>query len=247
MFFKGAEVLEINKIHLGDCYQLIKEIPDKSVDLVHTDPPYDIVNTKPGGNSSLARSMRNYNKELVTANLNINLGIGWCKEIPRIQKEINCYIWCNKAQIKQYLDYFVGELKCNFDILIWNKTNPMPTFHNKYMSDKEYCLYFRKGGFCNPTDFESAKTVFNYPLNVKDKNKYGHPTIKPLKIVKTLIKNSTQPGDLVLDCFSGSGTTALASSQLGRNFIAIEIDEKYHSLSIQRLEADQSQQKLFQL
>lgn len=96
-------------------------------------------------------------------------------------------------------------------------------------------------------EFRTKQKYYVTGLNVKDKGIWEHPTIKPLSIVKNLIFNSTKPGDLVLDCFSGSGTTALASSQLGRNFIAIEIDEKYHSLSIQRLEADQSQQKLFQL
>ena len=65
-------------------------------------------------------------------------------ELIRVMKRINCYIWCNKAQIPGYLNFFVDGLGCSFDMIVWWKTNPPPTFHNKYLSDKEYCLYFRK-------------------------------------------------------------------------------------------------------
>ena len=91
-----------------------------------------------------------------------------------------------------YLKYFVEEQKCNFDIIIWNKTNATPLFFNKYLTDKEYCLYFRKGGYCCPPNYEKAKTVYNLPLNVKDKSMYEHPTIKPLNIIKNLIENSSK-------------------------------------------------------
>ena len=103
------------------------------------------------------------------------------------------------------------------------------------MSDKEYCLYFRKGGYCQPTSYESAKTVFHQPINVIDKQRYPHPTIKPLNIVKTLIGNSTKPGDLILDPFMGSGTTAVACMELGRNYIGYEINEGYYETAQKRI------------
>lgn len=121
------------------------------------------------------------------------------------------------------------------DILVWNKTNAMPLFNNKYMTDKEYCLYFRKGGYCNPQCYEDAKTVFYLPINSKDKKKWIHPTIKPLSIIRTLIRNSSKEGDLVLDCFLGSGTTAVASILEKRNYIGIELNKKYYDISIQRI------------
>ena len=93
--------------------------------------------------------------------------------------------------------------------------------------------------------YETKRKYYVTGLNTKDKGIWEHPTIKPLGIVKNLIINSTNENDVVLDCFSGSGTTAVACSQLKRNFIAIEIDEKYYKLSLQRLEADQTQMKLF--
>lgn len=235
-------MLEINKIHLGDCYQLIKEIPDKSVDLVHTDPPYLIHAGGSGG--CFGKGDRIYHDELTALSNGVDNSI--LVELCRVMKKINIYIWCNKNQLGQYISFFEAR-GCATELLTWHKTNPIPTCNNKYLSDTEYCLFFREKGVPIYGEFKTKQKYYVTGLNVKDKGIWEHPTIKPLGIVKNLIFNSTQPGDLVLDCFSGSGTTALASSQLGRNFIAIEIDEKYHSLSIQRLEADQSQQKLFQL
>lgn len=104
------------------------------------------------------------------------------------------------------------------------------------MNDKEYCLYFRKNGYCNPKSYIDAKTVWYLPINMSDKKKYKHPTIKPLRIIKTLIKNSSNEGDIVLDCFSGSGTTCVAAKELNRQYIGIEIDPEYHKISMDRLE-----------
>lgn len=133
------------------------------------------------------------------------------------------------------IKYFVEEIGCAFDILCWNKTNAMPLFNNKYLTDKEYCLYFRKGGYCQPVSYESAKTVFNLPINYKDKKMYGHPTIKPLSIIKTMIQNSSKEKDIVLDCFMGSGTTGVACKELKRDFIGIEIDKTYFEIAQKRI------------
>lgn len=72
-------------------------------------------------------------------------------------------------------------------------------------------------------------------LNVKDKKIYQHPTIKPLDLVKKHILHSTNEGDVVLDCFMGSGTTGVACKELGRDFIGIEIDEKYFNIANDRI------------
>lgn len=234
----------VNRIINADCLDVLRELPDKCVDLVLTDPPYLIKNTNAGGNSKFSQSIQNMNNQIKEANLTNGVSLDFCKEIIRIQKKVNAYIWCNKEQILDYLLFFVKENKCSFDILCWQKDNAMPTFNNKYLTDKEYCLYFRKGGYCQPDNYKNAKTIFNEPINIKDKNLYDHPTIKPLKIFKTLIKNSSKENDLVLDCFSGSGTTAIACHNLNRRFICIEKDREYWQKSVERLEIAQAQQKL---
>ena len=79
------------------------------------------------------------------------------------------------------------------------------------------------------------RTVVEYPVNIKDKELYVHPTIKPLDEVKKRILNSTQEGDVVLDTFMGSGTTAVACKELGRHFIGFELNPKYYQIALDRL------------
>ncbi len=206
-----------------------------AVDLIMTDPPYLIKDTRAGGHSQLARSIQPVNTLLKENGLVSGIDPLVLPEIIRGMKRINCYIWCNKAQIPGYLDFFMGGMGCSFDIIIWHKTNPPPTFHNKYLSDKEYCLYFRKGGHCQPGSYEKAKTVYFQPINTKDKQNYPHSTIKPLNIIKTLIENSSQSGDLILDPFLGSGTTAVACMELGRKYLGYEISRKYFEIAQKRI------------
>ena len=226
----------INKVHQADCLEFMKQLQDKSIDLVLTDPPYELEERSSYGKKELGKSLSKHRNELKDAKLTKSLGVEWCKEIPRIQKNINCLIWCSRLQLREYLNYFVGELKCNFDILIWNKTNAFPTFNNKYITDKEYCLFFRtKGAKAYMNNYEEAKTIFVSGINSKDKNKFNHPTIKPLEIIEKLIKNHSKENNLILDCFLGSGTTAVACQNLHRNFIGIEISKEYCEISRQRL------------
>lgn len=233
-------MLELNQIHLGDSYQLIKSIPDKSIDLVHIDPPYLILAGGSGG--CFGKADRMYHDELTALSNGVDNSI--LEELCRVLKKINIYIWCNKNQLGQYIQFFEAK-GCSTELLTWHKTNPIPTCNNKYLSDTEYCLFFREKGVPIYGEFRTKQKYYVTGLNVKDKGKWEHPTIKPLGIVKNLIFNSSKENDVVLDCFSGSGTTAVACSQLHRNFIAIEIDEKYYKLSIERLNADQSQLKIF--
>lgn len=223
-------------LRLGDCLDIIKNIPNNTVDLIVTDPPYLIPNTRAGSKSDLARSIQKMNDEIKQNNLTSGYDMQVLDEFIRVLKKINIYIWSNNKQIPMYFDFFVKKYKCAYDIIIWNKTNATPLFNNKYLTDKEYCLYFRRGGYCQPADYDKAKTVFYQPINVRDKKIYKHPTIKPLNIITNLIENSSKEGDLILDPFMGSGTTGEACQNLNRNFIGIEIEHKYYDIARKRLE-----------
>lgn len=83
--------------------------------------------------------------------------------------------------------------------------------------------------------YETSSKLYESPMNKKDKEKYKHPTIKPLKFIENLIINSSNEDDIILDCFSGSGTTCVAAKELNRKFIGIEIDPEYHKISLDRL------------
>jgi site-specific DNA-methyltransferase (adenine-specific) len=226
-------MLELNKIHLGDSYELIKQIPDKSVDLIIIDPPYEIHSIE-GGGMLKEKRIQNMMNELNHKGLDLGINTNIFDELLRVLKVPNIYIWCNKIQIPMYLNEFVNKRGLLFDIIVWNKTNAMPLCGSKYLTDSEYCLYFRKGVKLNTT-YDTAKTVYQLPINIDDKNQYDHPTIKPLQIIKNLIINSSNENDVVLDCFIGSGTTAVASKELGRQYIGIEIDEKWHKIAVDRV------------
>ncbi len=147
----------------------------------------------------------------------------------------NIYIYCNKEQVINYLDYFVKNKKCNWELLIWGKKNPPPFTCGHYLKDKEYCLLFWESGAKINGTYKTLRTVYLTDLNTEDKKNYQHPTIKPIEMVKNLIINSTCENALVLDPFSGSGTTAAACKETNRNFIGFEINEEYYKKSIDRL------------
>lgn len=234
--------MDMKLLH-GDCLELLAEIPDGSIDLIVTDPPYEI-ETQGGGNDEIKAKLSVVRKELDKYNISTGFNIEILNQIIRVMKNINIYIWCNHKQIPLYLNYFVENLKCKFDILVWVKDNPVPLFNNKYLTDKEYCLYFRRGGYCQPESYDMARTAFFQPLNVKDKQTWNHPTVKPLNIIQTLILNSSKEGDLVLDPFMGSGTTGVACALTKRNFIGMEINEEFFKMAEQRIKTE-NQPRLF--
>lgn len=126
--------------------------------------------------------------------------------------------------------------------MVWCKTNPTPLCGGNYLIDKEFCLYFRKGIKLNTT-FKTAFTYWIEEKNIKDKDLYEHPTIKPIDIIKILIENSSKENDIVLDCFLGSGTTAVACKELNRQYIGFEIDKKYFEIAQDRLNGISQKEK----
>ena len=246
-------IIQKNNIYHGDSYKLIKEIPDKSIDLIYTDIPYDFVDN--GGGGAFGVKKRNYHKEYQKVSINtrsqvnknkrmnmdelkdIVFGIDWSilDEFIRIQPNIYIYIWCSKKQIPYLIDYYVNKHKCYFDILVWCKNNPIPACNNTYLSDVEYCLMFREEGTKMNGNYQTKSKWYLSSINVFDKEKYKHPTIKPIELVKRHIINSTTKESVVLDPFMGSGTTCVACKELGVNYIGFEINENYFNIANDRL------------
>ena len=223
----------LNTITLGNSYELIKDIPNKSIDCIYTDIPY-LIDNLGGGNSELAKRITHLNRKQIGF---ISNGIDYkiLEDFIRVSKQINIFIWCSKNQILDLMNYF--KLKeCYCDILVWCKTNPAPNCNNNWISDLEYCLYFREKGVRLNDGYQLKSKWYLSSINKIDKDKYKHPTIKPIELVKRHLQQTTQKGDIVLDCFSGSGTTCVAAKELGRQFIGIEIDPEYHKISLDRLQ-----------
>lgn len=223
----------INTIQLGNCYELIKNIPDKSIDLVYIDVPYLFTHGKGGAGALSKRVNRLMSEELISIKDGIDYSI--FDELLRVMKNINIFIWCSKQQIYDILHYF-NNLDTSYEILTWNKTNPIPMVDNTWLPDIEYCLFFREKGKVKLNDgYELKSKWYISPINKSDKDLYKHPTIKPLELVKRHILHSTQPNNIVLDCFCGSGTTCVACKETGRRFIGMEIDPEYHKIAVDRL------------
>lgn len=208
------------------------------VDLIVTDPPYDITAVNGGGSVNNIKKLNTSLEDLKQSNLMDSYYIDtFAQTVAILQKgNINAYFWCNKKQIPDYLKVYVDQMKCKFDIICWHKTNALPTYSNKYLSDTEYCLYFRSGkGHCFPANYEDAKTYWLEPINHKDKKEWKHPTIKPLAFIEKIIRNSSKESELVFDPFMGSGTTGVACKRLGRNFIGGDLDEKWYNVAKERI------------
>lgn len=133
------------------------------------------------------------------------------------------------------LDYF-NKKNCTFDLLVWCKTNPIPKTNGTWLPDIEYCLFFKEKGSPRLNDgYELKHKFYVSQINIEDKKKFLHPTIKPLEMVEKHILHSTQPNDIVLDCFMGSGTTCVAAKNTGRRYIGIDINQEYVKIANDRL------------
>lgn len=235
----------INNVILGDCYEVIKSIPDKSIDCIYTDIPYLYSS---GYHKHQNNCNVGINQEFVDSLQDIINGIDYSiyDEFIRISKKGNIFIWLSKEQILDTLNYFTNK-GFSFEILTWHKTNPQPLARNSWLSDTEYCLYFRKKGVLLNDGFELKQKYYVSSLNQSDKEKFNHPTIKPLNLVERHIKHATQENDIVLDCFCGSGTTLVACKNTNRRYIGIELNPKWHKIAVDRLNNVQAdgQQTLF--
>ena len=210
--------------------KILQQLNDKSIDLIITDPPYKLATS---GSGIYKQKDKQYIKELDVLKDGFDYSI--LDELCRVMKKINIYIWCSQKQIIPLLDYFVKEKKCNYNIISWHKTNPIPACGNKYLTDTEFCLFFREKGVKVQGEFKTKFTYYITPLNQQDKKKYNHPTIKPLFIIENFILNSSNEHEVVLDPFVGSGTTGVAAIKHNRRFIGIEKEVTYCDIAEKRI------------
>ena len=245
-----SEQIEKDKIYNCDCLEGMKHIPNASIDLIVTDPPYEL-ETQGGGIFDAKGAYKAYgghNPRKVMKNIaNITDGFdnAVLDECCRVMKKINIYIWCSQKQIMKYLDYFVTKKGCNWDLLAWHKSNPVPACGNKYLSDTEFCLFFREKGVQLFGTFETKRKFWLQESNTADNELWGHPTIKPLNMIQQLIINSSEDGQTVLDPFMGSGTTAVACIKEKRHFIGFELNKDYYDKACRRIDAERRQLSLF--
>lgn len=200
-----------NQFINADCLDILKQLPDKCIDLVLTDPPYGMNEKFKGGNSG----KMNFN-EVVDKGWDVAPSKEVFDEIKRVSKN----------QIIFGGNYF--ELPPHRCFIVWDKLIP-----------KDFSLAMAEEAWCS---FDRRSVVYRMPTEKADRI---HPTQKPLQLIMNCLADFSKEGDLILDPFSGSGTTAIACHNLKRRFICIEKDKEYYEASIKRYNEHTRQGLLF--
>jgi modification methylase len=254
---KSTSPLPLDRILVGDCIALMGDLPDGSVDCVFADPPYNLQlagdlyrpnNTRVDGVAEdwdRFAGFRDYD-EFTRA---------WLEGVRRVLKPDGC-LWA----IGTYHNIFrVGALMQDLDFwilndVVWRKTNPMPNFRGRRFTNAHETLIwaarspegrytFNYEAMKRLNDDLQMRSDWLLPLCTGPERVRGpdgrkaHPTQKPEALLYRVILASTRPGDLVLDPFAGSGTTAAMAKRLGRRFVAMERDPAYATMAAERVAA----------
>ena len=218
----------------GNNLEAFSEIPDNSVNLVLTDPPYNISqknNFETMNRQSIDFGEWDKNADILT----------WLTLLDRIVKKNGSVVifnsWRNVADIADVLDANGFETK---DLIRWVKDNPMPRNRDRrYVADFEQAVWaVKKRG---KWTFNRLNDTYDRPLIMsgltpKSEKSFGnHPTQKPIAVMTELLMRHSNPGDVVLDPFMGSGSTGVACVNTNRDFIGIELDETYFEIAENRI------------
>lgn len=243
--------METNVIYNTDCYEGLAMIPDKSIDCVVTDPPYLF------DNGHYMSSSTN-GKRTILKNSCVSAGNDVWKRMSEFgQDEIyklldimltkmkvcNMYICCSETQVPIY-GIWAREHDLHINILVWEK--PLSIINkNRFSTNAEYIV--RIYDFGTSLNRLPYNDIYNHVIRtsvVRGQDKQ-HPCQKPVELIKRFIMLSSKEGDVILDPFIGSGTTAIACIQSGRRYIGFELSKEYFGKAVKRIKAEQQQLKLF--
>lgn len=224
-------MIELNRIYNMDCLIGMKDIPDKTVDLVLTDPPYNI-------------SVKN-NFHTMRGRAGIDFG-EWDKDfdltswipaaVDKLKQGGSIIIfnaWRNMGDISKALENSGCLVK---EMIQWKKNNPMPRNRDRlYVTSCEFAIWAVKGkGWTfNRQKSTYENTVYEYPI--VSASERIHPTQKPVSLIQDMLLIHSNENDIVLDCFMGSATTAIACINTNRNFIGFELDKHYYDVAVKRI------------
>lgn len=249
----------INKIFNCDCLEGLKDIPDNSVDCIITDPPYgttDCTWDKTVDLNLMWEQFLRVTKENAAIVIFSQMPFG--AELVLSNKKIYRYEWIwQKNCAVGFMNAKKMPLRCHENILVFYRK--LPTYNPQFTQGKPY---LRKN-YAFSLIYSNQKSVTTnnadgkrYPVDIlkfnipkKRTEKQPHPTQKPVALIEYLIKTYTNEGEIVLDPFIGSGTTAVACIKSDRNFVGYELDEKYFEICQKRIDETlaEKQQELFTL
>lgn len=210
-----------NELYCGDSFNILKYLDTNSIDMVVTDPPYGM---------EFRSNYRKVRYERIANDGNVDWTEEVIGELYRVMKPDTALYWfCSFHSI----DVFLSVIKNKFNIkniLIWEKNNTgMGDLTGSYAPKYEMIIFAHKGRRLLNGRRDPDILHFNRTGN---KN---HPTEKPVDLLEYLISKSSNEGDLILDPFIGSGSTAVACKNINRQYIGIEIDLEYYRIATERL------------
>lgn len=226
------------KLFHDNCLEIIKRIPNESIDLILTDIPYNI--SKENNFKTMKdREGRNgidfgeWDKVFNTESL-INI-------VPLIKSGGSLVTFCSFEQYSELCQTFKGSLTLK-DRFVWEKSNPMPrNCDRRYVNNIELCVWFvkEKGKWTfNRQSDKYDSCVLKYPSESGARNTRYHSCQKNLNLIEELVLRHSNPNNIILDPFMGSGTTGVACVHTNRNFIGIELDDKYFNVAKERIEKE---------
>lgn len=213
----------INKIICGDCIEILKLIPEGVINLVLTDPPYGL------GKSNLKWEGRSYKR--ISEDWDLETRVDWLEltDAPSILS------FCGWGCIEKFLDEGnrLG-LKRNA-VIVWDKVNPVPNITARgYQFSYEFVIWWTRGTNWTWNTEKQQMDILRLTWSEANSQRV-HPAQKPVKLLENLILRHSNLGDVVLDPFIGSGSTAVACKNLGRKYIGIDTSTKYCEIANQRL------------
>lgn len=239
---------QVKLLH-GDVNEQLKFIKSRSIDMIFADPPYFLSN---GGitchsGQMVAVNKADWDQSDMTVDEKIKFNARWIRACKRVLKDDGS-IWISGTMHNIFIIGVCLE-KLGFQIInniTWQKTNPPPHLAKKaFTHSTETVIWARKKGQKNLFNYDLMKSmnnnkqmkdVWTFGLTKPSEKRFGkHPTQKPLVLLERIILASTQKRDLILDPFSGSGTTGVAAKRLGRKYIGIDFEATYLDISIQRI------------
>jgi site-specific DNA-methyltransferase (adenine-specific)/modification methylase len=230
-------------ITCGDSKELIKNIPDNSIDLILTDPPYNLGNYSTGNIELKWR--KDINNDLAEWDTIDFEPEEWVNEFKRVLKPTgNVFAFTSYNLMGKWHAAFDKEFD-TFQFMVWHKTNPAPKiFKAGFLNSCELIVCcWNKGHTWN---FLSQKEMHNFiesPICMGSERVKEplHPTQKPLKVLKKIIQIASNENQWILDPFMGVGSTGVAALEMNRNFIGFEIDPGYFNAAKKRIETAYSQ------
>jgi len=229
---------EYGSLYHGDCLEVMDEliIQGTKVDCIITDPPYKLTSRGTSGTMGgefWTGELAKKGKVFKSGSLDIKEWIDKCYDI--LNDGTHIYIMTNDKNLREYLNAIHDSKFKYIKTIIWDKPNKI--CGRWYMTKKETIILARKG-IQRPINNPSTPDILQTPSfkKQKDGKRNLHDTEKPIDLMEIFISNSANKNEIVLDLFAGIGTTLVASQNLNRRYIGIELEEKYCEIAKQRLE-----------